>query len=359
MGNKLKNIFSDEEISFNGKINFRDQKSYEQFIMALETVQEEGKLVQVKGIDSVETLIRNGKSVYPIEEHDNICEFVVAPSTDEVSFELDTDYGKKLLVLKRYRIKKGIVLQTSENAIVYLKILFEKDTMKSKISYQAQPENSKNVKELIESYSVILSFFNRIFRENISTLEDDISLKNMKKYFQNAIEGYKKLEFVEKEFGVTFDPKVLSQNEECWVDLEQLYLTLKEKEVIRLNAKVNETEVIGMQLNKQDQNIKVGDVLDITFVVNIDYSLWNINITLFAASLLSNAIIKEIDEAADGKIKILYGDEDSRPMYMSYRGFKTEGEAKKEMNTIMCHKEKYRNALTVMEHMNKRISESK
>lgn len=359
MGNKLKNVFSSEEISFNEKLNFRDQESYEQFIMALETVQEEGKPVQVKGIDSVEMLIRSGKSVYPIAEHNNICDFVVEPQTEKVSLELDTDYGKKRIDLKRYQINKGIVLQTSEKAIVFLKIFFEKDTMKSKISYHIQLENAKNVKELIESHSIILSFFNKLFREDIDNMEDGITIKDMKKYFEKAIEGYKKLEYVEEEFGIAFDPKILSQNEECWVDLEEIFLTLKEKEVIRLNAKVHDMGSVGMNVNQQVENIKVGAALDVTFIVNIDYSLWNINITLFAASLLSNAIVKEINKEANGEIKILYSDEDSRPMYISYRGFKTEEEAKEEMKNIMNHKDEYINALTVTGHINKRISESK
>lgn len=356
MGNKLKSIFSNKEISFSGKINFKDQESYEQFLVALETVQEEGKAVRVRGVDSVKTLIQNGKSEYPIEESDNICDFVVTPSTEEVSFELDTEYGEKKFVLKRYRINKGIVLETPENAIVFLKIFFEENTMKNIISYHVQPENAKNVKELIESYSIVLSFFNRIFKKDIKKSEGGITINTMKQYFEKSVEGYKKLEFVEKEFGVTFAPEVLSQDEEAWTDLEEVYLTLKEKAVIRLNAKVNDTEAAGMKVSQQAGNIKVGDALDITFVTDVEYSLWNIKITLFAASLLSNAIVKEVKEAPDGEVKILYGSEDSRPMFISYKGFKTEGEAKEEMKSIMNHKCDYTNALTVTEYINKRIS---
>ena len=43
----------------------------------------------------IETLIRNGESRYDINENNKIYDFVVAPSTDEVSFELDTACGKK------------------------------------------------------------------------------------------------------------------------------------------------------------------------------------------------------------------------------------------------------------------------
>lgn len=356
MGNKLKSVFSKEEISFGEKINFKNQESYENFLMALETVQEEGRTVRVKGVDSVETLIRKGKSEYPINENYKIYDFIVVPSTDEVSFELDTDCGKKMLIFERYRINKGVVLQTPQNAIIYLKVFLEKDSMKSNINYQIHLEKAKTIKELIESYNIVLSFFHRLFRDDIKKSENGVDIKSMKMYFAKSIERYKKLEYVEKEFGVTFVPKVLAQNKDSWMDLEELYLVLKEKEVIRLNAKVNDTKTTGMKINQQINSIKVGDAIDITFITKIYYSLWNVKITLFSANLLSNAIIKEIKEASDGEIKILYGSEDSRPMYISYMGFKTEAEAKEEIKEIMNHKADYMNALTVMGYINKRES---
>lgn len=356
MGNKLKNVFSKEEISLEGKINFSNQESYENFIMALETVQEEGRSVCVKGVDSVETLIRKGKSEYLINENNKIYDFVVAPSTDEVSFELDTACGKKMIIFNRYRINKGVILQTPQNAIIHLKIFLEKDSMKSDISYQMHLEKAKTIKELLESYYIVLSLFNRLFRDDIKGSENGIDIKSLKTYFVKSIEAYKKLEYVEKEFGVTFVPKVLTQNEHSWMDLEEVYLVLKEKKVIRLNAKVNDTETAGMKINQQIDSIKVGNAIDITFITKIYYSLWDVKITLFSANLLSNAIIKEINEASDGEIKILFGSEDSRPMYISYMGFKTEEEAKEEMKEIMKHKADYMNALTVLGYINKRKS---
>lgn len=354
MGNKLKNIFSDEEIALNGKINFKNHDAYKRFIEALETVQEEGKLVQVSGIDSVETSIRNGESLYPLDEHENIIEFFVAPSIEEVSFELETDYGKKLLVLKRYRINKGVVLQTADDAIVFLKLLFETEVAKIKITYHVHPENATSVREVIESYSMVLSFFNRLFRQDVSKSENGPTIDNMKGYFENAIVRYKKLEFVEKEFSIHFTPDVLAQNEESWLELEELYLALEEKKVIRLNAKVNVSETTGMKINQQEEKIKVGETLAITFIEEINYSLWDNNITLYAACLLTNAIVKEINKISNNETKILYGSEDSRPMYISYRGFKTKQEAEDEMQTIMSHKDEYVNALTVLGYINTR-----
>ena len=228
--------------------------------------------------------------------------------------------------------------------------------MKCKINYQIHLDKAKTIKELSENYNIVLSFFNRLFRDDIIKSDNGIDIKNIKIYFAKSIERYKKLEYIEKEFEVTFVPKDLTQNEDSWMDLEELYLALKEKEIIRLNAKVNDTETAGMKINQQIDSIKVGDAIDITFISEIYYSLWNVKITLFSANLLGNAIIKEINEASDGEIKILYGSEDSRPIYISYMGFKTEAEAKEEMKEIMNHKEDYMNALTVMGYISKRKS---
>lgn len=357
MRNKLKNIFSDEEIAFNGKINFKNHEAYKRFVEALETVQEEGKLVQVSGIESVETSIRSGESEYPVDEHENIIEFFVAPSVEKVTFDVETRYGKKKLALKRYRINKGVVLQTSDDAIVFLKLIFETEAAKVKITYHAQTENAKSVREVCESYSMILAFFNKLFSQDVSKMEDGPTIQNMKEYFEKAIAGYSKLEYVEKEFGVQFIPSVLEKVDESWIELEELYLTLVEKKAIRLNAKVNVSETTGMKINQQEGNVKVGQTLGITFVEKMTYPLWNNTITLYGACLLANAIVREINEISENEIKILYGSEDSRPMYISYRGFRTEEEAITEMECIMSRHDEYSNALTVIDYINERMSE--
>lgn len=72
-------------------------------------------------------------------------------------------------------------------------------------------------------------------------------------------------------------------------------------------------------------------------------------------------IIKKIEKTEDGSTKILYGDSDSQPMYISYMGFKTVDEAKQEMKIVMEHKDRYVDALTFNEHMkgaNKRYKSS-
>lgn len=53
MGNKLKEVFSNQEISYKGKISFKNKEAYEDFIEALNSVQEEGRTIRVNGVRGI------------------------------------------------------------------------------------------------------------------------------------------------------------------------------------------------------------------------------------------------------------------------------------------------------------------
>ena len=69
--------------------------------------------------------------------------------------------------------------------------------------------------------------------------------------------------------------------------------------------------------------------------------------------------MKDIKECDDGTVKILYGDTDSKPMYISFSAFKTKEEAEQEGDNILQHDEVYINALTSNAYINQFYSERK
>ena len=85
----------------------------------------------------------------------------------------------------------------------------------------------------------------------------------------------------------------------------------------------------------------------------------NVTVTLHTANLLVNALVKDIQECDDGTVKILYGDTDSKPMYISFSAFKTKEEAEQEGDNILQHDEVYINALTSNAYINQFYSERK
>lgn len=353
MSNKLKSIFSDEKIVFNGEITFKNKDAHDCFLNALERVYEEGKTVNVEGIESIKTEIRTGDKSYSPEVHNMLDCVIVAPSKEVVPLEIETEFGKKEMHFQRYVINKGGVLETDKKTVVYLKMLFDSLTKNTTMSYRIQTENAKSVSELIEEYAKIEAFFNMIFRKDIQKIKGGENVQNMRLFFSEMLNRYKKLRFLEEEFDIQFNPKDFAQNEECWLDVEELYLLLQEKKVIRLNAKLTETQTTSIVINQNEELLKEGASLQVTFISEVTYSIWEKRIMLYTANLLSNAVVKEIQKLQDDEVKILYGEEDSRPMYISFMAFREKEDAKKEMEQIMNHKEEYLDALTTIEHLKK------
>lgn len=358
MGNKLKKVFSNQEISYKGKISFKNRESYAEFIDALNSVYEEGKTIRVNGITDIETSVQNGDGIYPISRQEKIIDVVIGPSKESVKFNINTEFGEKDLNFSRFHTNDSIVLETRKEEIVYLKIILEEGTGKSRIIYQAQPGKAKNVIEIIEYYDMMLSFFKVLFKQPTEMAKDNMqikewdSIKSMKSYFEEAILLYKKLYFLEQELGITVEPSRLQKDgEECWRDAEELYIILKQKMPIRINLKLTEIKTNDLNINQQKENIKAGTALDVAFINKKAFYLWENSIELYTSNLLTNAIVKEIIESENGITKISYGEEDSRPMFISYRGFKTKTEAENEMKNIMKQKEDYINAKKLSEHL--------
>ena len=101
-----------------------------------------------------------------------------------------------------------------------------------------------------------------------------------------------------------------------------------------------------VSMNNAEASLSIGDKIALTFVGSIEFNFLNQSVTLHTANLLINALVKDIQECDDGTVKVLYGDTDSKPMYISFSAFQTSEEAKRESETILQHEGIYVNALT-------------
>lgn len=360
MPNKLKDIFSDNMFDVGGKIRFQNSESYKKFFEALQIVQNEGRAVAVEGVSSLTTKVRDGEMEYPFLEQKALTQVVVSPSTEDVPIILDTEYGEKTIIFKRYHTTNEIILETDKNEIVCLKIVFINNTSDITFTYKLQPNLAKTVKDIVESYNTTIMFFNKMFKDdNSRDLSDEYGpIVSMRESLLESESFFKRLYLVEQEFEIPFEPAQINDTENDTGEIEEIYLLLIEKKVIRLNVKLNETTSTGITLKSEVKELEVGSKIDVTFIGDSEYIIYGRKIPIYTANLLSDAVIKEIKEDEDGTTKVLYGDADSQPMYISYTGFKTIDEARQEVNAIMEHKEKYIDALIFNEHMKEIKEES-
>lgn len=353
MKNKLKDIFSNEEVSLGGKIEFKDGKSYEQFIEAIQGVWNEGKTTAVEGIASINTNVKCGNIKYPISTLSEVSQVIIQPLVEEIPISVNTENGEKTIVFKRYQTTSEVILETEKNKIVYLKIVFKKDKLSNTFHYSTHLELAKDIKEIVEEYSTTIKFLEKLFNYNSTerTSREYEEICSIRDFFKEGKQFFEKLYSLEQALGILF--KIDDLNNSAVSEVEELYFLIVEKKTLRLNAKLKGDGYTEMIMNEGSSIPEVGSEIVLTFISKVSYNICGQQIAIYTANLLSNAIVKEIQQNNGGGLKFSYTDTDNRPMYISMTGFRSEEEARKEMEDIMKKKESYTKALTVNEYRNK------
>jgi len=354
MHNKLKDIFSDNTIELDIIIQFENNEACNKFDEALKIVWGEGKAVEVKGVTAIETFVRDGNAAYPLNEHkDIITNFIVAPSHDAISFNPKTKYGDRTISFRRYHTTKETIVETNENDVVYIKMRFPESPSTITFTFRVQPQFAKTTLDIIGSLDAAIALVDTFVDvDNAKESPGEyVFIDNAKDYLRAHELFYSRLHLLEQELKMTFEPKKISEPENDRKEIEELFLLLVEKKAIRLNGKLTANESTGITMQAGYPQPEIGNELSIMYLHENKFMVCGQEISVHTVSILFNAIVKQIEENDDGSKRILYDDTDSRPMYISYMGFKTIDEAEQERKIIMEHKELYVNALTLNEHM--------
>jgi hypothetical protein len=156
---------------------------------------------------------------------------------------------------------------------------------------------------------------------------------------------------VQKALEIKFYPGAEENWDEKYSDIEELYLLLVEKKILRLNAKLTINDNTGITINDSIDEPIIGKTIDLIFTGMYEYELGGQTFSLYSAGLLTNAIVTDIEERDDGKIRIIYDDNDSNPMFIANSAFVTEEEAKKEVKNIMNHVKDYKSAKLLEDYL--------
>lgn len=348
MSNKIKDIFSDDMFNINGNLHFRDEEAYKNFLAALEIVQAEGRVVPIDGVTSITTEVGHLGAKFPLAEHTNISHLVVGPAIEPVRIPLRIGTDEKIVTLLRSQAKNKVVLRSESNSIVSFTFTFLIIERKHTLNYKVQFDKAKSIKDVVDSFNIAAALLSYMYKndEHQSEREDKVSISDIKNYFRFYSAFFGRLLEIEGTLGLSILPSLLnslSQNEQR--DIDELYLLLIQRRVVRLNSKLSFSEPASIIESKKAPSSLVGSSIVLTFPGTIDFSFLQHTVRLYTANLIANAIVKEMQEE-DGVTKIFYGDTDSKPMYISFSAFRTEEEAQAECAKIVDHKDIYLNALT-------------
>ena len=349
MPNKIKEIFSDDMFNINCTLRFSDDKAHKKFLDAMKIASAEGRAVPVDGVTSVATTVAHQGTKFPLGEHTNITHFYVSPVVESIPITLDVGGEEKSITFSRMQTKDKIILSSEPDSIVTFNFTVLLSENRYTVNYKVQFEKAIRIKEVIDSFCLATAFLTKLYNheEEEPAENGEVSLSDVIKCFHYYETFFKRLHAVENELGLSITPSLLNElSQEEQQDIEELYLLLCKKKVLRSNVKITSTDSASITMPPSEHDIKIGDKLKLTFLAKIELNILKQKISLYTANLIVNAIIKDVKKGSDGAIKILYGDTDSSPMYFSYSAFKTEKEAKQETKSIMQHEDIYINALT-------------
>lgn len=361
MPNRIKDIFTNKMFDMNAHLRFKDEDAYKSFLAALESVQEEGCVVPIDGIASISTEIKHQGTTYPVEEQSDISHFVVGPSFEPFTFSLKVGEMEKEISFWRTIAKNKIIIKTEDNAIVFFQLTFIPNENRHTINYKIQFEKATTIEEVAESYCLADALLTKLYRPEVphANKQEAITIIDLKNYFRYHALFLQRLLSIEKELDLHFSPELLKNlSREQQQDIDELYLLLILHKTVRLNRKLKSAESSAIIVNEESSSSVIGRAIEMTFSGTIDFEFLGQSVRLYTANLLTNAVVKDVQEESDGKIKLLYGDTDSKPMYFSYSAFETLEEATAELQTIMTEKkETYLNAPTSASYIEKFYSE--
>ena len=353
MSNKLKDVFSKKMFEMGLNLQFRDFESKAEFEKAMESVFEEGRPIEITGVSAINTSIKAGDMVYPHTIDGSIEKVVLYPYNERIKKELDTEYGKRTIYFRKGQTKSEIFIETGEDKAIFLRLAFAKKGHTANFTYRMQFNKATQIKSIAEDLCTAISIINSWFKggRHLAESKDKNGLESIRKSFQKTFSFFDKLAAIEQELQLSFDPAQIDSIDNHVIEVEELYLLLVRKIPIRLNAKLTSIESTGITLEQPLQDLKIGAQIAINYSDKSVYSLFGQSISVYTANFLFNAVVQEILTENNDATKILYGDVDSRPMYISYTGFKTEKEAEIERQAILEKSEIYKNAITVSEHL--------
>jgi hypothetical protein len=353
MANKLKEAFSDQPSKFYQTISFNDTEACKKFIEAERIAYEEGRPVNVTGIASMKLCCEIGEDSYPVSNVENIKEATIETHKTDCLIDVDTpNFGEQKIFFKQYPTKEGMIWETKDDMAYYIKLIFEQNETITFTSH-ILPDKADSIEELVQQLSVATAFVHNFFKSDIKNekTEEADKIRKLINCFDYAANIFTKLWEVQYVLGITFDPKAEKNWNEKNIDIEELYLLLVKKNIIRVNAKLTSTDSKEIKIKKSLDEPIIGKKIDITFTGQYEYELGGQKFSIHSASLFTNAIVTDMEEMEDGKTRIIYGNNDSDPMFIANSAFVTEEEALFEVKNIMNHVEDYKGAKTLDEYL--------
>ena len=160
-------------------------------------------------------------------------------------------------------------------------------------------------------------------------------LLKIRKQFKQSSDYYQRIRELLDVFSIEVDSKTAINESNPNFVIEEMYLLLVQKKIIKKNDKLNYISTADVETPQ------VGQELFASYIDKCVFSFANQNRNFYIVKCVFGARIKSIEEFEDGKKTIYFEEKKDKPMFMSYSAYLTEEEAQFEIEHIMDKHEEY------------------
>lgn len=350
MANRLQDVFSNDDYELGLKLYFDNIGDRADFLKALNAVYDEGNKVELENVTAFSPVYTRGSVEYPLTIGE-VSSVTIIPAY--IPIPINTRIGKREIKFKKCKKDGTTILETDHDAIIYLRISRGDNSNIVSFTYRVQYQYAKSIAEILESICDLLGFMDYLVGEDRGKQDRSEldGLFKMRKAAEAICTFFERLCALEQELNLIFDPKNIGEIDHFMQDVDELYVMLVLKQIIRPNVEITIPEDAGITLETGNRIPKIGTSLDMVYVGAIKYTIFGHEILVHTANLLSNAVIKEVRIDNNKRIKLLYDRSDDKPMLLACKGFANEKDAINEAREIMKNKESYVGSLTAREYL--------
>ena len=102
------------------KYDFKMKPLYTNFVSALEMVRAEEVMVPVDGVVSISTNIEQSGMVFPLPDHKNIAQFVVATHKEPITIPVTFNLEERKITLYRTKLEDKIIVRSQKDSVIDL-----------------------------------------------------------------------------------------------------------------------------------------------------------------------------------------------------------------------------------------------
>jgi len=343
VANKLRDLFDDDSPEVTVKLSFSGQESYSDLLTAVKKATEEGEPSTVNGITGITIAYKDGESQYPIENHDEVSNFMVFPYDTPLRIVVSTDKGKRELKFCRKNLKDGFELRNIDGRGASYKITLNTQSKSVSLNYNASYDEANSLEEMIDYYNTLYFFSKNMFRRDIQSEE----VENVLNHFISAIIYFERLKRLSDVLNIEIKPNQVGQidNEDWFID--QVFFALVENKIIRSNRKVNCMNNVHFSNDKKPND----NPMIVTYLEQVHMSLLDKEVDVFIVSMAFNLIVDREEHEEDGNTKLFFKDDEKNPMYIASKMFLDLDDAKNELKNALDDKEPYAKAKTLFDYI--------